>query len=232
MTMHHDDTHPREERIHDLVDGRLPPDARAAIEAHLDGCDACARRVARLRSLLAGASALPRELRPDHDGWPELRAALAARATAGRGHAAHRAAARRMAWVRPALAAAAILLVIAGWSALRRQSSPERTETIAVAAPPATATPGGARSFLDVERDYARAAAELTAQLESTRGRMSPSAAATVDRSLATIDAAIAEARAALGADPGNPEVAHFVASSYEQKLALLRRSTEITSGD
>lgn len=244
MTMHPDTTHPREERFHDLVDGRLAGDDRAAIEAHLADCDACAARLARLRALLAAAAALPRELAPERDAWPGLRATLATRMTrvaprtdadAGPQAGTHAGRARwlRVQWLRTSLAAAAVLLVVvAGWGALRRVTPHATAPAPAVAVTSPTVTSPAARSHLAVERDYARAAAELTAQLEATRSRLSPAAVATVERSLATIDSALAEARAALAADPANPDVAYFVTASYEQKLALLRRSTELTSGD
>lgn len=219
MTMHLPPhmPHPREELFHDLVDGRLDADDRVSLERHLAACDACTARIARLRALLAATSALPRELAPERDAWPVLRATLAERATtpvrSGRAR-----------WIRTSLAAAAVLLVtVAGWSALRRIPPTAMTPEAPLAAAP---------TYLDVERDYAHAAAELTAQLEATRGRLSPAAIATVERSLATIDAALAESRAALAADPSNSEVARFVAASYERKLAVLRRSAELSSGD
>src|SRR5690606_24752193 len=121
MTMPPHDTHPELAALHDLVDDRLSPAARSAVDAHLATCDACARQVARLRALLATAAALPRGLDPAGDGWPALRDTLAGRASAdvARREASTVARARRTGWLRGTLAAAAVLLVVvAGWRAL------------------------------------------------------------------------------------------------------------------
>ena len=58
---------------------------------------------------------------------------------------------------------------------------------------------------------------------------LDPATIATVERSLTTIDGAIAEARAALMRDPGNGTLSRLLASSYEQKVTLLRRASELT---
>ncbi|HEX6630241.1 MAG TPA: zf-HC2 domain-containing protein [Gemmatimonadaceae bacterium] len=224
--------HPDDDALQDLVDGRLPAPARAAADAHLAACAACTARVRRLRRLLALAAGLPRELAPPRDGWPALRLTLAARAA----RPALGASGSRLAAV---LAAVALLIAaIVSWDAWRDAARmPDgasiASDRVAAATPSAddTLTVGGA-GFPGVERDYAHAAAELAAQLAATRSQLRPDVAASVDRSLATIDSALAEARAALRADPSDPELARYVVASYEQKLDLLRRSTVISSGD
>jgi len=49
-----------------------------------------------------------------------------------------------------------------------------------------------------------------------------------VERSLATIDTAIAEARVALTSDPGNQALVEILSSNYERKVDLLQRATEL----
>jgi hypothetical protein len=43
------------------------------------------------------------------------------------------------------------------------------------------------------------------------------------------IDTAIAEARAALAADPGNQEIAAILAAQYRNKVNLLQRATKLS---
>jgi anti-sigma factor RsiW len=42
------------------VDGELPPSIRAEVEAHIEGCAACRKRLAELRKLAEGVAALPK----------------------------------------------------------------------------------------------------------------------------------------------------------------------------
>ena len=42
------------------VDGELPPSIRAEVEAHIEGCAACRKRLAELRKLVEGVAALPK----------------------------------------------------------------------------------------------------------------------------------------------------------------------------
>jgi hypothetical protein len=219
--------------LHDLADGLPREEDRAAADRHLRDCVACAARLARLQRLLRLAGELPAAVMPAHDGWPSLRARLAAGASPATPLALYEARGAGVWPRRVARLAAALLLVAAGvWGVTRLPSGASGD-----AGP--LATPGAARAgdpaavaFAGVERDYARAAADLTAQLAATRDRLPPTVAASVDRSLATIDDALAEARAALDADPGNAEIAHFVTVGYERKLDLLRRTTALSSGD
>ena len=51
-------THLGEGTLQELLDGELPPGARAGVEAHLASCPACAGELAELRGLTARTSAL------------------------------------------------------------------------------------------------------------------------------------------------------------------------------
>jgi len=251
MTPHpsHDDqpgdAHPADGTLHDLVDGTLPPAARAAVNAHLAACTGCAARLARLHRLMEAVAGMPRELTPPRDGWPEVRAALAVSSSAAPGPRRERVARRvapratlaNRARFLALAAAASLLLAVITWGVRRApwdaRGTAHPSDSVARAVAGAEPVPVAAHTtFAAVERDYARAAAELTAELAATRDRLPPSAATSVDRSLATIDGALAEALAALRQDPTNPELTRYVAASYEQKLDLLRRSTSIVSGD
>ena len=64
--------HLSEERLNDHVDGRLPPDEAARVDAHLARCDLCRRTVREFRALTAELAGLPREIRPERDLRPAI----------------------------------------------------------------------------------------------------------------------------------------------------------------
>ncbi|MFW6080151.1 MAG: anti-sigma factor family protein, partial [Gemmatimonadota bacterium] len=65
-------SHPDETRLNDHADGLLPADDARAVEAHLAACDACRRRVERLRGLMDELRSLPREIAPPRDLRPPV----------------------------------------------------------------------------------------------------------------------------------------------------------------
>ncbi len=69
MTMH-----PTEAELHDHADGLLPEADADRMEAHLAECDECAAFSARVGSLAAALSALPRAGDPARDLWPGVAA--------------------------------------------------------------------------------------------------------------------------------------------------------------
>jgi len=80
------------------------------------------------------------------------------------------------------------------------------------------------------EGEYSRAIGELLQAVDAQRSRLSPETIRTVDHSLAVIDSAIAEARNALVADPNNATLVDLLSASYQRKLDLLRRTSELSS--
>jgi CHASE3 domain sensor protein len=85
-------------------------------------------------------------------------------------------------------------------------------------------------SFLQTEKEYNRAIGELQSAVDAQRDRLSPQTVKTVYHSLAVVDSAIAEARAALVSDPNNQMLIDLLDSSYQRKLDLLRRTSELGS--
>lgn len=76
----------------------------------------------------------------------------------------------------------------------------------------------------DSTRAYEAEAQELLNQLQLQRAMMPPRTSASVDHDLAVIDSAIAELREAIARDPNNPALRRLLASSYRQKVELLKR--------
>ena len=78
------------------------------------------------------------------------------------------------------------------------------------------------------EEDYIEQAAALSGVLGAERGRLAPETIETLERNLRIIDQAIAESRAALEADPGDPDLRLLLRASHEQKVALLEQATRL----
>lgn len=186
----------------------LAPAERAAVGRHLEGCASCRADLAALERVRAELPSLQaRGEHPDVDGmWAEIRPRLTPR----RSWAVRPLAVRP--WVMAAAAAALITVSVGTTMLLVNLRNPD--------APAASARLG------NLEADYESAAAELARLLESGRDRLPAETVASIERNLAALDSAIAEARRALAADPGNLTLERFVLSAWGQKVELLRRAT------
>jgi uncharacterized iron-regulated membrane protein len=71
---------------------------------------------------------------------------------------------------------------------------------------------------------YDHAVADLLQALDEGRKQLSPRTIDVMERSLTTVDRAIAEATAALDQDPGNVFLSLHLARERQRKLALLRQ--------
>jgi hypothetical protein len=197
---------------------------------------------ARLRKLQDEVAKLPASIDPPANAWMRIRAAIESEKNASSTSASY-ARARAAFWQHPAFLAAAALLLVAGSSALtaialRRGGTGEVRQIAAtpeargVQAPSRNDTgPASLAQFTVVESDYLRAVNDLSATLESERGSLSPETIAKLQESIKVIDAAIFEARNALAADPANRTLIQILANSYEQKVDLLKRTTEMARG-
>lgn len=216
MTHHLDD-----QALSDLLDDGLDTSARAAAEEHLAACDACFSRMQRMRMVVASAASLPRTLPAPSGEWQRVRARLDAgglRSTPA-------------AWWtrRSALLAAGLALVIAssGVTALilggRRDVAVERASVPASAA---ALTP----RLAALEHEYATVTRDLERALAERKHTLAPETIAAVERSLTTIEAAIAEARDALAHDPGSETLARLLVAGHDQKVELLRHATRLAT--
>lgn len=198
------------------LDRTLDAERRHAMDDHLEGCAACRAALAEMRLVLAGAAALPKSIQPPRSLWPDIWARLAP-------HGGVRVA-RPAAWRRWApLAAAAVLLVAVTAMLTFRLSRPGAT-----GAATATSAPPPIEGFA-ADREYVLAAEDLERVLAEGRDNLSPATVAVLERNLALIDAAIAEARAALEADPANADLRALLWGAHRQKLDLLDRATRLT---
>src|SRR5207253_1558774 len=123
------------------------------------------------------------------------------------------------------LAAAAAVVVLVGSALLLPPAvGKSKGKGGVVQAPPATVSP----VVLAVEECYSPAIRDLRRTLDLQRGTLSPATLSVVERSLVTIDNAIAEARSALAADPANQALVQILSAQFEHKVDLLERATRL----
>ena len=209
-------SHPSFEQLGDFVDGRLAPASRLEVETHLALCSQCTRDRDRLEALLDQSRGLPAEIEPPADLWTALHHRIVPAPSLG----------RRNAWL---LAAAAVLLVAASSAVtallVRRPQNVAVRHEQAPAPAAVLRLPVAARA---VDADYQAVIRELDESLAQRRAQLAPETIAKVEASLRVVDQAIGEARRALAADPANRDLVDLLAASYERKLELLRRASEL----
>jgi hypothetical protein len=217
MTQHLDD-----QALSDLLDEALEAPARARADEHLAACDACFSRLQRMRALVAHASSLPRTMPAPSDEWRRVRARV--------GASGSRVASTSPWWTRrSALLAAGLALVIvsSGVTALFVRGQ----QDVAVQPQPLPATTPALRPRLAaLEHEYATVTRDLERELAERKHALAPETIAAVERSLRTIDAAIAEAREALARDPGSETLARLLVAGHDQKVELLRHATRLAT--
>jgi hypothetical protein len=185
---------------------------------------------ARLRELREAMDRLPREMDPPAGAWDAIRAQIArdeaGLLTPGVARPIH-------AWQRSRFLIAASLLLVIGSSAITYVSTkgvnpgpvPMSSGSVPNAA---VSTVSALTQFTGKENEYLRRVSGLVAIMESEETGLAPETIAKVKESLAVIDAAILEARAALARDPASSELIEMLESTYEKKLDLLQRTTEM----
>jgi len=220
MTDYTTDTHLTEDERQTAADGTLPAERRAHVDAHLAVCDACAADVARIAEFMkstreptsSAAAALD-------DLWPPIRARIEASKVVALGPppAAASGSTRPFIWLVAAGVAAAMLLTTL---VLRTRRGEQSNAVVQVASDTSVL-----RAVADSTRAYEAEAQILLDRLEIQRATMRPEARAAIDRNLHTVDVAIAELKDAIARDPNNPALRQLLATSYRQKVELLKRA-------
>jgi hypothetical protein len=163
---------------------------------------------------------LPREIAPP----PEVWGALQARVKATPRTKAPRSRSWNLGW----LAAAAAVVFFVGAALLLPPSVGKGKGKGAVVQTPAASPRSPV--VLAVEQNYEPALADLRHTLDQQRSTLSPATVLVLERSLATIDSAIAEARSALIADPANRALVQILSAQFEHKVELMQRATQLSS--
>jgi anti-sigma factor RsiW len=212
----------RDTRLNDYVDGALTKEERDEVERHLEACPSCRESAEAIRALVSRAAGLPRERAPDRDLWPGIEAALSDERDGSSSRTGN--APGRPGFLRWAGMAAALVLLVAASVGITLLVT-ERGAGEVVGAP----VTDGLAAYRAGEGEYRRAAAELTALIEQNRDRLAPETVAVVEENLEIIDAAIAEARAALESDPGNPRLGRLLTAIHRQRVDMLRRTARLS---
>jgi hypothetical protein len=206
-------THLTEEERHGVADGSVEP------TPHLEQCAECAADVDRIRRLMkhvkiakAATDEVPAEL------WPAIRARIEEKKvlmlpvtpSEARGEGSP----RRWKWGIAGVVAAGFL----GFWILKNQKPID----------PILAEAGDSAivlvALVDSTQAYQEEAQQLLNRLELQRAMLRPEAKAALERDLEKIDVAIAELQDAIRDDPRNPALRRLLASSYRQKVDLLKR--------
>lgn len=204
------------DRLSEYLDGELAAEERVELERHLGACDECAATLAALSHVVTAARSLP-DQDPPPGQWQAIAQRIEADAVTPIGRAP-----RRFAFTIPQIAAASIALAAVSGGAVWLATQ---------AAPPVPAVAGGTAvaGAVPVSFDataYDRTIAELEAALAQTRDQLAPETVAAVERSLAAIDAAIAEALEALRNDPNDPFLERHLERTMVRKMDILKRAT------
>jgi anti-sigma factor RsiW len=207
------------------VDGELEGAALAAAERHLTACAECRAAYDDLLRLRREASALD-DWPPERDLWPGIAARLSGAGAVVLPLVPRR---RRIVLSIPQLAAAAVVLaaVSAGGAILLTRPAVGPAAATALAPVSLTAPVAGAPSAKGVE-SYDAAIRDLEDALAVHRPQLDTATVRAVQQSLAVIDLAIRQARAALAQDPNSLYLNDHLEHALDRKLELLRRITTL----
>ena len=209
------------EKLSEYLDETLPAGERAALEAHLTTCAECRETLDELRRVVDRARGLD-DRQPSKDLWSGIATRIGSKAVVSIDRARVPArAARRLSFSVPQALAAGIALMIvssgAVWLSLRGNGSiqPPADTSRSIDMPAA---------WHQVDSSVDPVVANLRSTLQQNRAQLNASTVRILEKNLAIIDSAIAEARRALDADPNNNYLNHHLADVVRRRADLLRR--------
>lgn len=230
--------HPTPERMNEALDGALRADEVAALEAHLAACPPCREEHARLSETVTAVRSLPREARIPSGSWEAIARRIA---SAQRESPASRSVlplptsgpaprgsrpGRRVSASVPQLAAAAVVIALLSAAVTWLALGPWGAETATARRSPDGSAEGAAARAVSLEDGgYAETVTRLEEILEEGRGLLAPETVVTIEVSLRTVDAAIAEVEAALAEDPNSDLLRRLLANHRSTKLGVLQRA-------
>jgi hypothetical protein len=215
------------ERLSQYTDGELTAADRVALEAHLATCEECTRTLQELERVVARARHLE-DRPPTAELWSAIAARIDTAPAADDVVPIDRPRRRTISFTMPQLAAAAIaavLLSASGAFLALRVGSSTPAPLVVVEAPTVTVSPVG----FDEAR-YGAAVLELEQVLAAGRDRLDTATVRILETNLQIIDAALADAQAALAADPANAYLSGHLADTMRRKVALLKRATALVA--
>jgi anti-sigma factor RsiW len=218
-------------QLSEFVDGLLPSAAHAEVLAHVRECADCSGVLADMERIVSTARQLGPVTPPEHI-WLEVAGQMRLEAPAS---------ARPVPAARPSRAiwqwaglTAALLAVTAGVYVYQRRAVAPPAVT---QAPPVTGSIQAVNDELTQALDhYQRAVAELEAVTRDGDSTIDPAVVNTVRTSLGSIDAAIAESRAALASNPDSDPARDSLFEALRRKISVLQATVtlinEMRQGD
>jgi len=216
------------DRLSEYLDGELSATERGRIDEHLAGCPACRGTLEELRAVVARAGSL-KDRAPARDLWPSVAGRIGAAPSGVERPAARRWRGLRLTLTVPQLAAAAIALMALSAGSVWL-AKPRRPIMQQAAAPPAAGAVVAVAPVSMMGGAYESAVRDLERVLAEGRGRLDTSTVRVLEQNLGIIDAAIAECRRALAADPASPYLNAHLAQTMKRKLDLLRQAARLTA--
>jgi hypothetical protein len=211
--------HLTEAERHDAADGTLASDVQPGVTEHLAECAECSADVARVKQLMTRIREAPPAADSGPDLWPEIRARIEREKIIQLSSASVRGAAPslfRVPMLAAGLAAAVVLFLIALPLVRTGKARP---------AAPAASVSAELQLVADSARTFEREATILLNELELRRAMIPPQRRTSIDHDLKVIDDAILELKRAIERDPNNPALRRMLASSYLQKIDVLKRA-------
>ena len=238
--------------VADALAEYFEPDApealRNSVAQHAESCAECRQLIADLADIQSQAAALP-PLTPSRDLWAGIAERIDTRVIPlDASRTVHNVRPRR-AWIAPAAAAAALVVLTAGVThyLTRASLTPVAPATLVAAAPVptaefvSTATEGtpvvkaahvtsAEPAMQAAEPVYDSEISKLRKLVRERRSQLDPKTVAVLEQSVKVIDSAIAQSRAALSRDPASAFLATQLNRSLEKKVELLRTVASLPS--
>jgi len=217
------DIHLTEGERQGFADDTLSPEERATAEAHLAACQSCADDVARIRTLMKHIHETPPPTAPLDELWPSIRARIEQSKVVSLGNAGNGTGeggtGKRGRWVASlGVLAAAAIIAFAVLRTTRHVDIGDSTIAGIDNSNPALI------AVVDSAHAYEQEARILLDKLELRRAMLRPETAQALAHDLHVVDVAIAELKEAVARDPNNPALRRLLATSYRQKVDLLKR--------
>lgn len=202
--------HPNELTLSEYVDRTLGRDEHAQVARHLETCEACRLLVDDLREITRAAAALDPAIPPARV-WTRIEREIRGIDRRGKPHAV----VASWTWL-----AAAAVLVLAVFIGIR--FAPATAPDTGHAADAAAAAAVEAELKL-AEEHYQKAISGLERIANAETSPLDAGTAATLQKSLAVINQAIDESRAAVRSEPASQQAQHSLIENFKTKLALLQ---------